>query len=128
MLTRALPLLVFLALPLTSCDSNEEVRLGGTYEGQTELTATTETRLFLSLPAVGSGETFSFTGVISEIEGGDAISAMDITGTGTYAHPDLTLIVEGEAAEGTVSDDRNTILLVAEAGDEPVVLTRLRLD
>lgn len=129
MIRRPLALAALLAVSLAACDSASEFVIGGDYEGVTERTSTVETRLLLSLPTVESGGSFSFSGTVSEVDSdGDVLGTEEIRGNGTYDHPNLTLTVEGEVAEGTVSDDGDVLLLVTEAGDAPARLVRIMLD
>ena len=114
-----LALFAALLLSLAACDSSDSFVVGGTYSGVTEDLGTSQTTLTVEIPETESPGTFSFAATVAER--GSSIRA---AGTGTYDHPSIVLTVEGESAEGTVSDDGEEILLETEPGNEPALLTR----
>ncbi len=109
----SLALAACLGLVLSSCDSNSEHEIGGTYSGVTEQLGDRTTFLALVIPGTQDGETFRFTGTVTE-QDYDAISRESTSGSGTYDHPTITLVVLGETLEGTVSDDGDDLRLEVE--------------
>ncbi|MDT0631704.1 hypothetical protein RQM47_02730 [Rubrivirga sp. S365] len=126
----ALSACLLATLALAACDSaDSEFEIGGTYSGVTEdlrdedTGEGTFTTLTVDIPDTESGESFRFEGSVIEQGGFDEVID-PVTGTGTYDHPALTLVVDGEALTGTVSDDGDTIAIETDPGDAPATLRR----
>lgn len=115
---RLLALAVLGVLVLPACDSTEEFAIGGTYAGVTNEQEGLETTLSLVIPTTASGSSFSFTGQRTQFD------ETQISGTGTYDHPEITITVAGDTVEGTVSDDGAALTFDDDSGLGAFTLTR----
>lgn len=115
---RTAVLLLAALVVFPACDSAEEFVIGGTYVGRV---ANGTAVLTLEVPETATGGPFEF----SLTSGG---SDVEVTGTGTYDHPSISIVIPDpgptpdDVAEGTVSEDGGVITL--DAGDGPFELRR----
>ena len=123
-LLRALGLTLAVLILLPACDSAADFEIGGTYSGSFDNTLGSDNDAELTVSDTASGGRFTFQYTLVERSGdGASVSETEVGGTGTYDHPKVTLTVEGETIDGTVSDDGDTIRL--DAGDGFIItLTR----
>ena len=103
---------------MSACDSvDAEYVIGGTYSAVTEDHGDgSQTFTTLTIPETESGETFAFDATVTETNASGSTSS-DLSGTGTYNHPAITITAEEETSVGTVSDDGQTLTLEIEPGE-----------